>query len=298
MGPLVEPLEHVQRWYSREDREHVERHVRVCELLADALELAPDECRTLVRASALHEFGRIGFDYGLRDELVALAERKGCVDLLSRTELVRRGLVPDWPTPTQVVAAIERALGEELRQPQRRNLEILFAHDQLTVENVLERRAAIPFGVERPLCVLRAFVALQERRDPRTGDTDVLLALALAGADQLEITNNRGRWARSRRHGRSWFEIHLTDESVAGRDATLPSLHRHLVEQTTDRARCYGRRVYELLVRLLRDPPATLVAILRDAREAPVGAPEWAAVKRYADVMIPALHGTHCDASS
>ena len=42
MGPLVGDLEHVLGWYSREDREHVERHVRLCELLADALELAAD----------------------------------------------------------------------------------------------------------------------------------------------------------------------------------------------------------------------------------------------------------------
>jgi hypothetical protein len=298
MGPLVGTLEHVLRWYSREDREHVERHVRLCELLADALDLAAEERRTLVRASALHEFGRIGFDYGLRDELVALAERKGCVDLLSRTELVRRGLVPDWPAPAQVVAAIERALGEKLPQSQRRNLEILFAHDQLTVENVLERRAAIRFDLERPLRVLRAFVALQERRDPRAGDTEVLLGLALAGADQLEITNSRRRWARSRRRGRSWLEMHLTDEAVAGRDATLPSLHRHLVDQTAGRARCYGRRVYELLVSSLRDPPATLVTILGEARDAPVPAAEWAAVERYAAAVMPALYGTHCDVFS
>jgi hypothetical protein len=298
MGPLVGDLEHVLGWYSRDDREHVERHVRLCELLADALELAADERRTLVRASALHEFGRIGFDYGLRDELVALADRKGCVDLLSRTELVRRGLVPDWPAPAEVVAAIERALGEELPRPQRRNLEILFAHDQLTVENVLERRDAIPFDVERPLSVLRAFVALQERRDPRAGDTDVLFAVALAGADQLEITNNRRRWARSRRRGRSWLEIHLTDEAIAGRDATLPSLHLHLIDQPAGRTSCYGRRVHELLVSLLRDPPATLVTILGDARHAPVPAAEWAAVEEYPAVMMPALSGTHCDASS
>jgi hypothetical protein len=294
MEPLVATLEPVLSWYAGEDREHVERHLRLCEVLADALELAEDERRTLVRASALHELGRIGFDYGLRDELVALAERKGCVDLLSRTELVQRGLVPDWPSPAHVVAAIEQELGEELSQPQRRNLEILFAHDQLTIENVLERRAAIPFDVRRPLRVLRAFVALQERRDPDADDTDLLLAVALEGADQVEITNSRRRWLRSRRRGRSWLEIHLTDEALAGRDATLPSLHRHLVDQAVGRARRCGRRVYELLAHLLRDPPATLVAILRDARGAPVPAAEWAAVKRYAGSITP----TTCDASS
>jgi len=298
MRPLPVGFERVLSWYSREDREHVERHVRLCELLADALELSTEEHRTLACASVLHEFGRIGFDYALRDELVALAERKGCVDLLSRTELIQRRLVPDWPAPEDVVAAIELALGDALSQTQRRNLEILFAHDQLTVENVLERRTAIPFDVDGPLRVLRGFVSLQERRDPGAGDADLLLALALAGADQIEITNSRRRWRRSRRRGRSWLEIHLTDEAVAGRDATLPSLHRHLVRQTDGRVRPYGERVYELVLGLFLDPPATLVAALADARDAPVPAAEWAAVERYAATPMPALHRPSCNGSS
>ena len=206
----------------------------------------------------------IGFDYGLRDELAALAERKGCVDLLSRTEFVQRGLVPDWPSPAHVVAAIERELGEELSQPQRRNLEILFAHDQLTVETVLERRAAIPFDVGRPPRVLRAFVALQERRDPGADDAVLLLAVALEGADQVEITNNRRRWLRSRRRGRSWLEIHLTDEAVAG-GATRP--YRRSIGIWSTR-RSVARAVRAARLRAPRTPAPRPAG---DARRVPSG---------------------------
>jgi hypothetical protein len=94
------------------------------------------------------------------------------------------------------------------------------------------------------------------------------------------------------------LEIHLTDQAVAGRDATLPSLHLYLVDRTVGSARWFGRRVYELILRSLRDPPAILVSILVDARDAPVPAAEWAAVERYAAATMPALYTTHCDASS
>jgi len=99
--------------YAPQDRGHVARHAELSKLLAREAGLSDSEIETTCRCSLLHEYGRIGFDYELRDRLLSFTDRYSSTDVLSRTTLVRRGLLPDWPTPDEVVRAIGIQLGEK-----------------------------------------------------------------------------------------------------------------------------------------------------------------------------------------
>ena len=300
MGPLVGDLEHVLGWYSRDDREHVERHVRLCELLADALELAADE---RLDAGARFRSPRVR-PHWLRLRPPGRArgarwDRKGCVDLLSRTELVRRGLVPDWPAPAQVVAAIERALGEELPQPQRRNLDTPLCARPAdgreragTARRDPLRRRTTAVRASRLRCPPRA--ARSPRRRHRRP-----VRLALAGADQLDDHEQSPAVGAQPPPGPivARDPPHRTRRLRGATQRCRRSICISSTSPPDARAATAGASI-ELLVGLLRDPPATLVTILGDARHAPVPAAEWAAVEEYPAVMMPALSGTHCDASS
>lgn len=299
------------------DARHVERHLALSLEIAAALEADRAETELVRRASLLHEFGRVGFSYRLRDELVRFAAEHGVTEWLSRTNLVRAGLVADWPSADEVVHAIERVLGrarrrskerggEEFRRferdrralgvrwdgalplAQQSNLVILFSHDERTLRAIDEHRPIIPFDPTEASGLLEVMLALVVRRAHASAESRELeLAMALMAADQLELTNNRERWRRSRRRpapdraqgtGATWLELNLVDETIAGRDATLPSIVDYLVERPTDRAaRIVGRRVAKTVAELVLNLPTnrTLRDVIEECRETPIPASEF-----------------------
>jgi len=187
--------------------------------------------------------------------------------------------------------ALGVGLDGQLPEAQRNNLRILFGHDQMTIDNILDRQEAIPFDVQCAIRILRVFISTMKNEEPLDVPSgDLLMAMVIAGADQVEITNNRERWSRSRRRprtsndaetGRTWKGFHLVSENVAGRDATLPALHSFLVERPTGRARRLGRHVHNTVVRLLTDgPDRRLVEIIEEGRGARIPDSEWRELAR------------------
>jgi hypothetical protein len=306
----------VLKWYSPEDRVHVERHSRLSFQIGRFMGLRECDAQSLVQASLLHEFGRIGFSYSLRDQLTAVAKAYGFTEALSRTSSISRGLLPEWPGTDQVIESIEREIAKraaelsasdpprfaaflrdaseiglgpdgKLGDQQRRNLRILYGHERQTLANIRHMRQHIPFGVDCVLEILTELTLLLERKTPQHSDErNLLMATILLAADQVEVTNSCSRWLRSRRRPQPWRTLHLVNELVAGRDATLPSLHAVLVDRAGERSKPPARRVRDAVCHMVfgRDKP--LVDVVEEARECQISELEWQEVAEWRERRI------------
>ncbi|GEM_PF-4107365 len=293
--------------YEIEDQGHLRLFEPIAVALAEKMGLTAEKIRDVRGASLLHEAGRIGINYKLRNEFVDFA-RKYDVPV-SRGEMAEggkfRGTAQEFMDSIkkiirskrgQLQKGADRRIFEEFEK-ERKILSILangslskslretlarfMTHDEITLQVTDELLLGnkIPFPVtEKMRQILRARADLEKTGSISVSGSILRAALILLVTDQIALTNEEER--RQRTRFKDWTQLSF----VEGFRNTLDEIDQFGVDRYQDQPHIL-KAAYEVrnaawgLLLQLPDNKELLPAILSARKAASIEPLEWVALK-------------------